>query len=269
MLKSSFFTHPKSTVAALTALFAFAVIAARAESPSNPVDNTTVAYSSSTTGVDALLPSAPEPAGQYGRSSHERSRRYAREGGKFTFELGLGFNTPTDDNGKWNTTNWNLSVGAGYLFNPQAGVLLEYQYLDNGLTQPLLNVAYNAYATGGNSHTWGFSVDPIVYLLSKSKSNVYLTGGVGIYHKQTNFTGSDNYGYSTNYNQWSTYKLGLNGGLGITRQIGWHDRTKVFAEARYLWLNTSDNPDQLNNVYANLNALARTTTIPVTFGVRY
>jgi opacity protein-like surface antigen len=270
MLKSSFFTHPKFTIVALTALFVFATIVARAESPSAPGDDSAVVYSSSATGVDSMLPAAPEPnpegaAGQYGRSQGH-SRRYAREGGKFTFELGMGFNTPTGDNGKWNTTGYNYTIGAGKLFNPQFGVLLEYQYLDNGLTQPLINYATLLGGTGGNAHTWSFSVDPIIYLLPRTKTNVYLTGGAGVYHKSINFTAPDGYSGNYNFQSWSAYKLGINGGLGITHQIGWHDRTKLFAEARYLWLNTQDYP---SNPSLDPNSVARTTTIPVTFGVRY
>jgi hypothetical protein len=151
--------------------------------------------------------------------------------------------------------------------------MIEYQFLDNKLPGGLIA---DAGAQGGHAHIWSLTLDPVIDLFPKRKNSVYVTGGGGFYRKVTSFTdpeeveecyyfcetGTENVVVS----HFSSNQGGANIGIGFTHTLGdsstgGDNRLKVYAEARYLWINTPgfNTPD----------GLGTTELIPVTVGVRW
>jgi Outer membrane protein beta-barrel domain len=216
------------------------------------------------TSTDPGTPAAPAAGG--GRQYDNRS---GGRGGNFShlaFEAGGGFNAPIGNDTPYITWGGNFTIGGGYRFNRWFSTLLEYQFIDDKL--PGAFVAAGG-GTGGNTHIQSITLDPVIDLFPKSSNNIYVTGGGGWYHKSTNFTVQvccDFFGYpvTLNANSFSSDQGGVNFGLGYSHRLGgvYGDGTmKLFAEARYLWVNTPP--------ITETNGLGRTELIPVTFGVRW
>ena len=180
--------------------------------------------------------------------------------------MGGGFNAPVSKDIPNITWGGNLTLGGGLHLSKAFTLLGEYQFIADKLPGPL--VAAGGGDTG-NSHINSITLAPVFDILPGHTTSVYVTGGGGWYHKSTNWNvlvGYDFYGYpvyatasSFSSNQW-----GANGGLGISHRLGgvYGDGTmKLFAEARYLWINTP--------AVGEPNGLGPTEVIPVTFGVRW
>jgi hypothetical protein len=184
----------------------------------------------------------------------------------FAAELGGGFNSPLGNDGPYITWGGNLTAGAGLHLSKRVAVLGEFQFLDNKL--PGAFVAAGG-GDNGNTHIISLTVDPVVDLFPKRTNSVYFTGGGGYYHKSTNFNvlgGYDFYGYPVfvTANSFSSNQGGFSGGFGLTHRFGgvYGDGTmKVFAEARYLYINTPS--------ISQTNGLGTTGLIPVTVGLRW
>ncbi|HEY1984622.1 MAG TPA: hypothetical protein VGG85_04390 [Terracidiphilus sp.] len=243
----------------------------------NEVAVSSTTFSSSNDGMsvldsgssDAAEPSAaePSPAGGGGRQYDNRSG--GGSGGRFghlAFEAGGGFNAPIGNDTPYITWGGNFTVGGGLHLSRRFSVLGEFQFMDNKLPGALVAAGGG---TGGNAHIIGLTVDPVIDLFPKRANSVYVTGGGGYYHKSTNFTVQeccDFYGYPVNVtaNSFSSNQGGLNLGIGYTHRLGgvYGDGTaKLFAEARYTWIDTPPITDS--------NGLGRTELIPVTFGIRW
>lgn len=196
-----------------------------------------------------------------------------------TYEAGGGFNGPGGDSPKDITWGGNLTVGAGYRFNPRLSALVEYQFIDDKIPGALIA---QAGATGGNDHIWSFTIDPVFELFPKSSNDVYITGGGGFYRKVTNFTDPEptefcsyfycGVGYQNQVvGHFSSNQGGFNIGGGFEHRIGGlydESKMKVFAEVRFLdvlspALTTSPNGLGTTSVGSD------TKVIPVTFGVRW
>ena len=273
------------TTTLLSAAFALSFCTATAQKlaePDNASAATDAAYSSSTdsgTPDVAALPAAPAASGQY----DNRTNRGGGGGGgikdHLTFEVGGGFSAPTSDSSPYIGWGYGLTVGGGYKFNQNLSLMLEYQFMRNGLPG---NIVAQAGATDGYDHIWGFSLEPVFDITPKSGIDVYALGGGGFYRKVTNFTDPQQqqfcyYFYcgvgTTNVvvGHFSSNQGGFNIGGGIAHRFaGWNGdgKLKVFAEARYL--------DVLSPaVTTQPNGLGTTTVgkdtklIPVTFGVRW
>ena len=155
-------------------------------------------------------------------------------------------------------------------FTRRFALLAEYQFIDDKLPGAIIN---EAGATGGNAHIWSLTLDPVIDLLPKRNNSVYVTGGGGFYRKLNSFTdpveveecyyfcgiGVENVTVS----HFSSNQGGLNLGLGLTHRLGGiygdTSKTQLFAEARYLFLNTPG----VNQI----NGLGTTELVPVTLGV--
>lgn len=275
----------QGTVLAAALLLAAGV--ARAQfahsSDASPDATASVADSSSSAALPEgmNLNAAPEPAAaQYGSDRYGHGA-YGRSGylSHLTFEAGGGFNAPTPDTSPYLTWGGNLTVGAGYRFNPYLSLLAEYQFIDSKL--PASVIAPTG-ADGGHAHIWSFTLAPVVDLFPKRTNSIYITGGGGFYRKVTSFTNivpaeycDYYYGYcyigseSQVVGHFSSNQGGWNVGMGYTRKLGGSDsKMKLFAEARYLDVLTPE-------VTASANGLpvtsigADTIIIPVTFGVRW
>lgn len=277
-MSSSRWSSPLLRFAFLVAAVLLAVGTASAQFASTPnpsrSDNASAIESSSNDFVvtdsgsgDGSEPSAPEPAshaaGQYdnaaGGGSHGLRSRLA-------FEAGGGFNAPIGNDGPYITWGGNFTGGAGLRFSRRLSALVEYQFIDNKL--PGAFVAAGG-GTGGNAHIQSITLDPVLDLFPKASNSVYLVGGGGWYHKSTNFTVQqccDFYGYPVTFtaNSFSSNQLGGSIGIGYSRRLPGvygDGTTKLFAEARYLFINT---PAITQN-----NGVGTTGLIPVTVGVRF
>jgi hypothetical protein len=129
-------------------------------------------------------------------------------------------------------------------------------------------IAYEG-GQSGNAHIISLTADPVIDLFPKRTTSAYLTGGGGYYHKSTNFNvfgGYDYYGdpIFITANSFSSNQFGGNFGFGLSHRLGgvYGDaQMKLFAEARYLFINTPS--------IKETNGLGKTDLIPVTFGVRW
>jgi hypothetical protein len=231
--------------------------------------------------ANALEPSAgiAAAAGQeYGAPQHGYLH-WSRVAGVF----GGGFNAPigNDTSSKGTTsTNYagpfltyggNFTGGLGLRFSPRFSLLAEYQFMDDKLPG---NFIAAVGTQGGNAHIWSLTLDPVIDLLPKRANSIYVTGGGGFYRKVTNFTdpatGEECYYYcypvtvnETVYH-FSSNQGGVNLGLGLSHRIGGtygDGQMKVFAEARYVWIDTPS--------LGSYDGTGRTETIPVTLGLRF
>lgn len=231
------------------------------------------------------------PSPQYGNGGYGRGRggynsnSYQDRWSHLAFEAGGGFNAPVGN--IKNTLTWggNVNLGAGWMFSKRFGTLLEYQFLDDKLTGRFLSQVYNENAAslssqgvnqlGGHAHIWSLTLDPIFYLRPEGRTNLYVTGGGGFYRKVTTFTTPVQqycydyfYGYypctsNATVGHFSSNQGGFNVGAGVTHAIGMDARAKLFAEVRYVWLDTPK-PSP-----TTAWGFGTTGLIPVTFGVRW
>jgi len=188
---------------------------------------------------------------------------------RFTGSIGGGFTVPTFDISTRLNTGWNVAGGLGVNLNSTVGVNLNFMFNDLPINQTTLNAQQ---VPDGTVRVWGFTLDPIVHLSGNSerRTDFYLTGGGGIYHRTIEFTQPaiasvtvfDPYFgiiYPANIgvNQVIASRTNIKGGLdiggGVTFRLG-QGNTKLFAEAKYHHIYTRNTP---------------TTLLPVTFGIRW
>lgn len=231
-------------------------------------DSNSSSYSSS---LDSALPdlggaepaTPASPAGGHGGQYDNRGRK---QGLRWGFEAGGGFNAPVSKDIPNITWGGNLTIGGGLHLSRSFTLLGEYQFIADKLPGALVNAGGG---DTGNAHINSITVAPVLDLLPGHATSVYVTGGGGWYHKSTNWNvlvGYDFYGYPVyaTANSFSSNQWGANGGLGISHRLGgvYGDGTmKLFAEVRYLWINTPP--------IGQPNGLGTTELIPVTFGVRW
>jgi hypothetical protein len=224
------------------------------------------------------LPSAPAAA--QNRSSATNSWMDREPFRHLAFEVGGGFNAPTNDSSPYITWGGNFTAGAGYRFSPYLALMAEYQIIDDKL--PGAMVAKTG-ARGGNAHIWSFTLDPVIDLFPKHANDIYVTGGGGFYRKMTNFTDPALVDWCGFYfcgigvtdvivGHFSSNQGGWNVGAGYTRRIAPdydNGRIKLFGEARYLdVLNPSVSGITPNGLKAT-SVPADTKLVPVTLGVRF
>jgi len=222
-------------------------------------------------GASLAAPPSPSPKPQYGQTG-SRYPSYESKWSKIAFEAGGGFNAPVSDATTYSTYGWNLTLGAGWNFNKVLGALLEYQFVDDKIPGAALAAVG---APGGYTRVWSFTIDPVVNLPTRGRFGGYVTGGGGFYRKVVTFTTPvpvlycDYFGYcfvgteNVTIGHFSSNQGGMNIGGGITwRAFGPDSKSKLFAEARYLWV---DSPSSS----ATEQGTGTFTTIPVTFGIRW
>lgn len=224
------------------------------------------AYSSSNDSAftDESAAEPASPAGGSGGSQYDNRGGGARR--HYSFQAGGGFNAPIGNDIPYITWGGNLTIGGGLRLSPRFSLLGEYQFIADKLPGAL--VAAGGGDTG-NSHIQSITVDPVFDLFPKRSNSVYLVGGGGWYHKSTNWNvlvGYDFYGYPVfaTASSFSSNQGGANFGMGFSHRLGgvYGDGSmKLFAEARYLWIDTPP--------VTQPNGLGRTELIPVTFGVRW
>jgi hypothetical protein len=243
---------------------------------------------------------------RYGRPTYRGSNTTADGTPKYTFEVGAGFTQPIGNTWHYLTPSYGISVGGGRNFDRHLGVLLQFDYDHFGFAgRTLSNQSYlyfddpNASDNGfdGSSHIWSFSLNPVYTITNPSNGGVgvYLVAGVGFYHKVANFTVPTEeeecyyfceVGYvNATYDHYTSNAPGFSGGFGITYKFSRFSNERLFAEARYVFIDNSQRQGYTvqnssydangnftstyngNDVYpANSN---KTTYIPVKFGLRF
>jgi hypothetical protein len=261
-----------------------AVGSARAQSTfsSNPINTLSASESSSTSnqlvadsglGDAAALRTATAALGSgagAGAGQEEGGWKHGLfNSGHVAIEAGAGFNAPIGNDTPFITWGGNFTAGGGLHLSDRITALIEYQFMDDKL--PGAFVAAGG-GQNGSAHIWSFTVDPVVDLFPKRTNSIYVTGGGGFYRKVTSFTVDvccDFYGYEVPElaNHFSSNQGGFNGGLGITHRLGGVNgdgKTKLFAEARYLFVDTPR-----YNAFTGPLPMGTTELIPVNFGVRW
>ena len=265
-------------------------------------------YSSSAAGSDEMAsaenfmprPSEdqPPPRRRYGRRTNYSDRWHHADGSnKYTFAAGGAFSLPTGSSGKELDLSWKFQVAGGYNFNKKFAILFQYDYDKFGLTGGNLDRQYLRYTalgltddTGapisfagldGNAHMWSLTLNPMYTYYQGDALGAYVIGGGGFYRKVTNFTlpqtgvYCDFFGFCYQFTQNQTFDHysnnagGVNGGIGFTYRLSRFASQKLYAEARYVWVDNqpsanSSNPDAL---YPENNK--RTGYFPITVGLRW
>lgn len=228
------------------------------------------------------LPASPDPKGGAAGQYDNRSHRGGGGGGimsHMTYEVGGGFNAPTNDSSPYITWGGNFTVGAGYRFNRNFSTILEYQFIDSKLPGAIIA---EAGATGGHDHIWSFTLDPTYEFNPKSSIGFYAVGGYGFYRAVTSFTDPEQSQYCTYFycgvvtqnvvvGHYSSNQGGWSVGGGLEHRFaGWNGdgKMKLFAEARYLDVQTPAVTTQANGL-GTTTVGADTKIIPVTVGFRF
>jgi hypothetical protein len=189
----------------------------------------------------------------------------AQEVSHIAFSVGAGFTAPVGNTGRNLDYGWNIGGGAGYNFNSYVGALIDLNYNSMGINSGTLQ---NIGVPGGDVHIFSATVDPIVHLMPKSRIDLYVTGGGGLYHRTQEFTapavanvagfdpffGFFNVGVPTTQilSSYTVNKPGIDAGMGVAFGSKWHG--KFFAEAKY------------NRIFVGNY---HTDYLPVTFGFRW
>ena len=269
----------------------------------SPEDATDAGNSAMTANLASLEKSfaVPEMSPQYGRRRYgapryRGSNTNADGSEKYTVYAGVGFGIPVGTNTNYLTTSYGFQVGGGRNFNKHLGLNLEFDYDHfglNGQTIDNQSVFYfddptNANGLDANSHIWNFSVQPVYQIYSGEGLGAYITGGAGFYHKVTNFTlpeevedcegfyGCGVFDVNENVDHYTSNAPGFDGGIGLTYKFSRFANERLFAEVRYVYVDTSYRPGitaanyttYTGNNYFPQNSQT-TSYIPVKFGIRF
>lgn len=203
-----------------------------------------------------------------GYHSHQSDNTIASH---LAVEAGGGFAPAIGNASTWQTVGYRIALGAGWMFNDSFGVLIEYGFDAASIPSATLQ---SVNEPDGNVHTWSFGLTPIYYFKTSGKWGGYVTGGAGFYRKLTSFTepvfAGDYCGYFGCYPQYqnvtlshfSSNQAGMNGGAGATYKFNEDGHLKLFAEMRYIWV---DSPKSTKSSIGT----GTVEMLPVTFGLRW
>ena len=268
-------------------------------------DSDDVNYTSSTGAVETAKAEGfsfgaradqPPPRRRYGRPNYSDSHTNPDGSSKYTFLAGGGFTLPTGGTHNYASPGWKIQVGAGRNFNQTLGVILQFDYDKFGMTTSALRrqlALYNNLCGGdcgfgslsGNVRDWSFTLGPILNYYTSDTFGAYVTGGVGFYHKYTQFTiptvgqycdpyyGCYQYQANQPVDWYTSNAFGANAGFGFTYKLSRWANQRLYAEARYVWTDNKPRPFDVSGKTSYFNAFpqasARTTWVPVTFGIRF
>jgi hypothetical protein len=106
-------------------------------------------------------------------------------------------------------------------------------------------------------------VQPIFNIKTGEGIGAYITGGVGFYHKVTNFTvpqeeeefdpffGLEDFEVNATFDHYTSNAPGFDGGFGLTYKFSRFANERLYGEVRYVYVNN------------------HTSYIPVKFGIRF
>ncbi len=238
----------------------------------------------------------PPPRRKYSRPNYNDSRTNSDGSAKYTFFVGGGFTLPVGGTHNYLSTSYNVQAGAGRNFNKTYGVQVQFDWDNFGFQTAALNrqlAIYNApplnanfTQLGGTSHDWSFSLNPIINFYSSDTFGAYVVGGGGFYHKTANFTipalgeycdpfyGCITYQANQTVDKYTSNAFGVDGGAGMTYKFSRFAGERFYVEARYIYTFNSPRPFSYGNANGNgFNVFpqnsAKTSYIPVTFGIRF
>jgi len=244
----------------------------------------------------------PPPRRRYSRPNYSDSRTNPDGSEKYTFFGGGGFTLPVGGSHNYLATSYDIQAGAGRNFNKKFGVNVQFDWDNFGFQTATLNNLLAIYngpplffedqngnplsQLGGSSHVWSFTAGPIYHFYDADNWGAYVTGGGGFYHKTANFTTPaigqecDIFGncflFQSNQtvDKYTSNAFGINGGVGFTYKLSRWAGERLYVEARYVYTFNSARTFSFGD--ANLNGLnvfpqnsAKTSFIPVTFGIRF
>ena len=239
----------------------------------------------------------PPPRRPYSQPRYADSRHNADGSNKWGFQVGAGFNLPVGVSHGVFTTGFDFQAGGGRFFSKKFGVQADFDWhsfgIDGGVLTNLLTL-YNSTcpggcgltSLGGSSHVWSFTVNPIYTFYQGEKLGSYVRGGVGFYHKTSNFTipsigvycdpfyGCFQYAANQTIDKYTSNAFGVEGGVGFTYRPSRFAGESFYAEARYIFVDNKARPFSLGNSNSNyFNVFPqnsdKTTLIPITFGLRF
>jgi hypothetical protein len=237
----------------------------------------------------------PPPRRRYGRPNYNDSRTNPDGSAKYTFEVGGGFTLATGGTHNYLAPSYNFQVGVGRNFSKKFGVIAQFDWDNFGFQTATLNnqlaiyngpfFLYDLPQLGGSSHLWSFTLNPIYNYYSGDNWGAYVIAGVGFYHKTANFTtpivsqacdfyGCFNYQANQTVDDYTSNAVGVNAGFGFTYKLSRWAGERLYAEGRYVFVDNQPRPFDYGDVnFNNVNVFpqnsAKTTYIPVTFGIRF
>lgn len=288
MSSARWLSHPGCLALVGTAAL-LSIGVANAQTPASPqthaatvasADSSSTDYNFTTDGSDAAEPAAPAPAAAGGQYDNKSSKNSSDWKGRLALEFGGGFDMPVGDTSNYSNNGFPINVGGGLHFGHGVSLLVEYGFISNGLPS---GIAAQAGVDGGNIHMWGFSLDPVIDLMPHHNTGVYVTGGGGFYRKVTNFQVQTPQQYCTYFycgvgytpqtvGHFSSNQGGYNVGGGVSHRFAGtygDGKMAVFAEARYLYLDSPAINNQSANGLGNTTIGAGTRLVPITFGLRF
>jgi hypothetical protein len=208
-------------------------------------------------GPGALTPYGPSPA-----ASKPHIRWFSD---RLAGEFGLGFNAPLGNDLSAITWGYDISAGAGLHLSPHLSLLGEFQFIGDKLPGRLMAAAG---ANEANTRIVSLTVNPVVDLFPRRATSIYLTGGGGFYHKVTTLSANNatitGFGFVIVADHFTSNQGGANLGFGFQHRffgLKSADKSAIFAESRYLFVNTPPASAK--------NGLGTTELIPVTIGLRF
>lgn len=238
---------------------------------------------------------------RYGRPRYRGNNTNADGSSKWIFFAGAGLSQPIGNTWHYLTPSYAFQVGGGRQFGKKFAVPVQFDYDHFGMAAQTLNnqvtILDSIYGQGsvdglldGSSHVWSVTVDPTYTFYSGDTWGAYVVAGVGYFHKTAAFTiptqqqgfnpyyGS--YAYQSNQpiDKYTSNAPGFDGGFGITYKISRFANERLYAEARYVFVDNSYRPgitvNNLNQITATSTNFYpensnRTTYIPIKFGIRF
>lgn len=178
---------------------------------------------------------------------------------QFVFEGGGGFSAPAGGTANQNNFGFNLLGGAGFKESRYLSTIAEYSYTHASLAQSFLN---RQGFPDGHRTVHALTINEKINV-SGGATHAYVIGGGGYYHLTDTFTEPGIQcdpltGFCSSGDiilaQDSTDQGGFAAGLGFEHRFSEYSNAKLFAEARYTYINTPGHVTQL---------------VPVTIGVRF
>lgn len=186
----------------------------------------------------------------------------------FTANIGGGFSEPVYHTDGRVNTGFNVNAGAGINLMSHLGVIGEFGFNRFDLSDRSLLAAG---IPGGNTRIYSVTLNPIIHLNPRGRTDAYIIGGGGYYRRTVDFTqptiavatvfdpfffGFVNVPVPANLvlSSFTQNKAGWNVGGGVSFRVKGDSNFKVYAEARYHYIYTTP---------------VQTTILPVTFGLRW
>jgi hypothetical protein len=163
---------------------------------------------------------------------------------KLALEFGGGWAPAVGSTRQLQTRGWDYTMGAGYNFNRHLALLGEYNF--DRFTVPLQPKLSATLPISGSIHIWSVTADPKFQYFATDWVGAYVIGGGGFYRLS-----SDSEGATSESND----AAGINFGTGIALKISENSNAKLYAEARYVWIDNKPTP--------------HSNYVPLTMGLRW